>query len=99
MTTVRVLSQLGDAEALRLPDDLRAQVDVISVPPTEPTPSDVHGDVLLMSRGNSAIYELVERGVKWVHFIGTGVNAFDVPRLTRGRLFNNSRGSVAVPIS
>jgi phosphoglycerate dehydrogenase-like enzyme len=96
---LRILSQIGDANALRLPPDLRERVEVISVSPKEPVPADLVGDVLLMSFGNTAIYELAERGVKWVHFIGTGVNAFDVPRLAHGRVFTNSRGSVAVPIS
>jgi phosphoglycerate dehydrogenase-like enzyme len=95
----RVLSQLGDADAIRLPHDLRARVQVVAVPPTEPVPNDVSGDVLLMSFGNDKIYELAERGVKWVHFIGTGINAFDVERLARGRVFTNSRGAVQVPIS
>jgi phosphoglycerate dehydrogenase-like enzyme len=96
---LRILSQYGDADALQLPADLRARVEVVYVPPSEPVPSGLHGDVLLMTFGNQAIYELAERGVKWVHFVGTGVNAFDVPRLARGRVFTNSRGAVAVPIS
>lgn len=94
-----ILSQLGDAEALRLPADLRERVRVVSVPPSLPTPADAHGDVLLMSFGNDAIYDLVERGVRWVHFVGTGIDRFDVARLARGRTFTNSRGAVAVPIS
>lgn len=97
--TARILSQLGDADALRLPHDLRARVQVVAVPPSEPVPHDAQGDVLLMSFGNDKIYELVERGVKWVHFVGTGINAFDVERLARGRVFTNSRGAVEVPIS
>lgn len=96
---LRILSQLGDADALGLPADLRERVEVLSVPASQPIARDVSGDVLLMSFGNDAIYELAERGVKWVHFIGTGINAFDVPRLARGRVFTNSRGAVAVPIS
>jgi phosphoglycerate dehydrogenase-like enzyme len=96
---LRVLSQAGDADAIRLAADLRDRVDILSVPPSAPVPSDLTGDVLLMTFGNRAIYDLVERGVKWVHFIGTGINGFDVERLTRGRVFTNSRGSVAVPIS
>jgi phosphoglycerate dehydrogenase-like enzyme len=94
-----VLSQLGDADAIRLPVDLRARVEVVPVPPSEPVPRDVRGDVLLMSFGNDAIYDLVERGVSWVHFVGTGIDRFDVPRLARGRVFTNSRGAVEVPIS
>jgi phosphoglycerate dehydrogenase-like enzyme len=96
---VRILSQAGDADAIRLPADLREQVEVVFVPPSDPIPRDLSGDVLLMTFGNDAIYELAERGVKWVHFIGTGINAFDVDRLARGRVFTNSRGAVAVPIS
>ena len=96
---VRILSQAGDADAIRLPADLREQVEVVFVPPSDPIPRDLSGDVLLMTFGNDALYELAERGVKWVHFIGTGINAFDVDRLARGRVFTNSRGAVAVPIS
>jgi phosphoglycerate dehydrogenase-like enzyme len=96
---LRILSQLGDADAIRLPLDLRARVKVVSVPPRQPIPPDLAGDVLLMSFGNTAIYELAERGVKWVHFVGTGLNGFDLSRLTRGRVFTNSRGAVEVPIS
>ena len=96
---LRILSQFGDADTLKLPPDLRERVEVIHVPPNRDVPPELRGDVLLMTFGNPAIYELAERGVKWVHFIGTGVNAFDVPRLARGRIFTNSRGSVGVPIS
>jgi len=98
---LRILSQFGDVDALQLPADLRERVEVSFVPPSQPVPADVRGDVLLMVHsGAPAIYELVERGVRWVHFVGTGVNAYDLPRLTRGgRIFTNSRGSVAVPIS
>ncbi len=96
---LRVLSQLGDADAVGLPADLRERVEIVHVPPSAPIPSDLRGDVLLMVHGNQAIYDLAERGVKWVHFVGTGLNAYDVPRLARGRVFTNSRGAVAVPIS
>jgi phosphoglycerate dehydrogenase-like enzyme len=96
---LRILSQFGDADALRLPADLRDRVEVVHVPPSAPIPGDLRGDVLLMVHGNPKIYELAERGVKWVHFVGTGLNSYDLPRLTRGRLLTNSRGAVAVPIS
>ncbi|MET0389113.1 MAG: NAD(P)-dependent oxidoreductase [Polyangiales bacterium] len=97
---LRILSQIGDATALKLPPDLSEQVEVVSVPPNTPVPEGLHGDVLLMAHGNTAIYALAERGVRWVHFIGTGINAFDLPRLVKdGRTFTNSRGAVAVPIS
>ena len=98
-TKPRILSQIGDAQAIRLASDLRERVEVVSVPPAEPIPPELRGDVLLMSFGNTAIYELAERGVKWIHFIGTGINAFDVVRLARGRVFTNSRGAATVPIS
>jgi phosphoglycerate dehydrogenase-like enzyme len=96
---IRVLSQLGDADGIRLPADLRERVEVIYVPPDAPLPAELSGDILLMTFGNRAIYTLVERGVTWVHFVGTGINGFDLQRLAAGRLFTNSRGSVEVPIS
>jgi phosphoglycerate dehydrogenase-like enzyme len=98
-TRVRILSQAGDADVIRLAPDLRDKVEVVFVRPSEPTPSDLTGDVVLMTFGNRAVYELVERGVKWVHFIGTGLDSFDVARLARGRILTNSRGAVEVPIS
>jgi hypothetical protein len=55
---LRILSQLGDANAIRLATDLLDRVEAVSVPPTEPVPANVVGDVLLMSFGNDAIYEL-----------------------------------------
>lgn len=96
---LRILSQAGDAETIRIATDLHDKIEVVFVRPSAPIPPDLSGEVLLMTFGNAAIYELVERGVKWVHFIGTGINAFDVQRLARGRVFTNSRGAVAVPIS
>lgn len=95
----RILSQLGDAEAIQLPADLRERVQVIPVPAKGPIAEDTRGDVLLMLFDGDAAYALIERGVKWVHFIGTGINSFDVARLARGRIFTNSRGAAAVPIS
>ena len=93
---IRILSQLGDAENLRLPPALAQRVEVIHVPPEHPVPAALSGDVLLMTFGNGACYTLAERGVKWVHFVGTGVDHFDVARLAQGRIFTNSRGAVEV---
>ena len=99
MTKLRILSQLGDATDLVLPPAIAQRVEVIHVPPTQPIAPDLRGDVLLMTFGNDAVYTLVERGVKWVHFVGTGIDRFDLGRLARGRIFTNSRGAVEVPIS
>lgn len=99
MTKLRILSQIGGAQSLDLPPALAQRVDVIHVPPTEPIDPELRGDVLLMTFGNDAIYTLAERGVKWVHFVGTGIDPFDLKRLADGRLFTNSRGAVEVPIS
>lgn len=99
MPPLRILSQLGDADDLDLPADLRSQVEVVAVPPSEPIPERLTGDVLLMTFGNDAFYELAERQVKWLHYTGTGLDRLDVRRLARGRSLTNSRGVVAVPIS
>ncbi|HEX6244868.1 MAG TPA: NAD(P)-dependent oxidoreductase [Polyangiales bacterium] len=97
---LRILSQLGDADSLRLPPALADRVEVIHVPPEQPVPPALRGDVLVMTFGNQACYALAECGVKWVHFIGTGVDHFDLARLAaEGRIVTNSRGAVEVPIS
>lgn len=93
---LRILSLIGSESELQLPADLRDQVEFIDVSPSEPVPPGLGGDVLLMSFRCPAIYELAERGVKWVHFIGTGIDSFDVERLTRGRVMTIAHGA-AVP--
>jgi phosphoglycerate dehydrogenase-like enzyme len=72
---------------------------VIEVPPTGPLPAHVHAPVLLTTRLPFPNLEAVlERGVEWIHILGTGVNAFPF-ELVGGRSLTCSRGASAVPIA
>jgi phosphoglycerate dehydrogenase-like enzyme len=59
----------------------------------------VHGDVLVTTmRGGSNLAEVLDRGVRWIHTIGTGVEDFPL-HLVGDRLLTCSRGSTSVYIA
>lgn len=69
--------------------------------PSEPgaVPDDVRGEVLWTRHdGGPNFDELIERGVRWVQTMGTGVDAFPVERVG-DRTLACSRGASAVMIS
>jgi phosphoglycerate dehydrogenase-like enzyme/catechol 2,3-dioxygenase-like lactoylglutathione lyase family enzyme len=93
---VRVLSHVGPlpevAEALK-------GVEITPIPGDRPLADDVHGDVLLtLMRGTPNLPDVLERGVRWVHTIGTGVDEFPLD-LLGDRIVTCSRGMNAVPIA
>ena len=93
---LRVLSHLGV-----IPDvaDALPDVEILAIPADGPLPVDVHGEVLLtLMRGAPNIAEVLERGVRWVHTIGTGVDEFPL-ELLGDRVLTCSRGANAVPIA
>ncbi|HEY6530776.1 MAG TPA: NAD(P)-dependent oxidoreductase [Acidimicrobiales bacterium] len=97
---IRVLSHVGPAERLRLPADLVERVEVVPVPLKGPVPDGLTGDVLISFDGfGSNLPELLDRGVRWVHFIGTGIDGFPLDRLGPDCVLTNSRGQSAVPIA
>jgi phosphoglycerate dehydrogenase-like enzyme len=96
----RILSHMGPVEQLRLPADLAARVEVVPVPLKGPLPDGLTGDVLVSFDGfGSNLPELLDRGVRWVHFIGTGIDGFPLDRLGPDCVLTNSRGQSAVPIA
>jgi phosphoglycerate dehydrogenase-like enzyme len=97
---VCVLSHLGGAAAVGLPDDLADQVDVVPVPMHGPAGDDVRGEVLVSVPGwgeNTA--DLLGRGVRWMHFVATGIDGVRLDELPEGLILTNSRGASAVPIA
>jgi len=97
---VRVLSHVGDASALRLPDELAARVEVVPLSMQGPVPDDAWGEVLVTVPGwSEQTDELLGRGVRWVHFLSTGVDRVDFASLPDGLLLTNDRGASAIPIS
>lgn len=97
---LRVLSQLGDAEASGIPPDLRARVEVRRAPTRGPVPPELTGEVLLsLPWAGETTAELLGRGVRWVHICGTGIDGFPLELVGPGVVLTNSRGASAVPIS
>ena len=72
---------------------------ITQVPETGPVPDDVRGEILLTQAwGSPNMKQVLERGVRWVHTFGTGVNRF--PFETLGdRPLTCARGASAVPIA
>ncbi len=74
-------------------------VELIEVPDESPLPQGLEADVLLTppwDMGNLA--EILERGVDWVHTIGTGVDRFPFELLGQ-RTLTCARGASAIPIA
>lgn len=80
--------------AARFPD-----VEFVPVPrnglPDDSKPAEV---LLTSSIGSDTIDALLDRGVGWVHVLGTGVERFPLDAVG-DRVLTCSRGSVAVPIA
>lgn len=95
---------LTDLKLPKLEEDLAPwaeQVELVRVGETEELAEDLHGDVLLTTAFAGPHQEALlapERGVRWVHVYGTGVDGFSLERL-RGRQLTCSRGAAAIPIA
>jgi phosphoglycerate dehydrogenase-like enzyme len=95
----RVLVQLREALASRVAAAL-PDVDVVVVPPEGDLPADLTGEVLLtLPWGSPNLETVLGRGVRWVHALGTGVDAFPFQLLGDGTILTCSRGASGVPIA
>ncbi len=83
-------------------DDCRVdfpEVEFITVPRAGEVPDGIEGEVLLtFAWGTENLAEVVGRGVRWVHTIGTGVDRFPVEAIG-DRILTCARGASAVPIA
>jgi phosphoglycerate dehydrogenase-like enzyme len=78
----------------RFPD-----VAVVQVPETGPVAPEVRGEVLLTQTWAAPNFaEVMQRGVRWVHTYGTGVNRFPFEALG-GAALTCSRGGSGIPIA
>lgn len=99
VTVTRVLHHV-DADSLASTRAAFPDVVFVPVPRTGPLPDDAHGDVLLSTAiGGPHLDEILDRGVKWVHTIGTGVDRFPLGSVRPGQTLTCSRGAGAIPIS
>ena len=95
-----VLSQVGDADRLGLDPALAERIRVVPVPIEGDLPEGLTGEVLLSRPAAVPNFaDVVRRGVRWVHLIGTGIDEFPLHLVGPELVLTNSRGMSAVPIS
>lgn len=98
------LRLLTNLEIPQLEEDLAplgGQVELVRLGQLEQLPASVTGDVLLTTAFAGRHREALlapERGVRWVHVYGTGVDGFPLAQV-QGRQLTCSRGAAAIPIS
>jgi phosphoglycerate dehydrogenase-like enzyme len=74
-------------------------VAFVYVPPDELDPM-LAGEVLLTTAiGGAHLDEVLARGVRWIHTIGTGVDRFPLASIGPGQVLTCSRGASAIPIA
>jgi len=96
--TLRVLSHVP-LQLLGPVQRALPEVELVWIPMQGELPADAHGEVLLThAKGSPNLAHAVERGVRWVHAYGTGVNEFPFEALG-DRPLTCSRGASAIPIA
>jgi len=94
-----VLVQLRDALVKRVAQAVPA-ADVVAVGTDGALDRDLRGDVLLtLPWALPNTPELLRCGVRWVHALGTGVDAFPLGLLGAEQVLTCSRGGSAIPIA
>src|SRR5262245_24542853 len=97
-TPLRVLSHARSTLASRIAAAVPG-VEVIAIPTDGPLPAGASGEVLLtLNRAAATLPDVLARGVRWVHILGTGVDGFPLDLLSHQTL-TCSRGGSAVPIA
>ena len=95
---VRILCQIREALAARVADAV-PDIEVVRIPLEGELPTGIDGEVLLTYPWASAnLRQVLARGVRWIHALGTGVDAFPFHLLT-GQTLTCSRGGSAIPIA
>ena len=95
---MKVLHQIRAAVAAKVVAEM-PEVELIAVPLEGDIPAGVTGEVLLTYPWASPnLHQILTRGVRWIHALGTGVDAFPF-HLLSGQALTCSRGGSAVPIA
>jgi phosphoglycerate dehydrogenase-like enzyme len=96
---VRVLTQLGGEAAARIAGAVPEAAVVVVPGHDEPSP-DAHGEALLaLPWGTPNLAQVLGRGVRWVHVLGTGIDRFPLHLVAPDVTVTCSRGASAVPIA
>ena len=95
---LRVLSHFP-LQALERVSRQFPEIVFTEVPLDGEVPAQAEGEVLLtFARGSPNLSQALERGVRWVHTAGTGVDGFPLD-VVGDRVLTCSRGASAVPIA
>ena len=95
---MKVLVQIREAVAAPVMQ-VFPDVELIAVPREGDPPVGVAAEVLItLPWGSPNLPQVLTRGVRWIHALGTGVDAFPFHLLTNQTL-TCSRGGSAIPIS
>jgi phosphoglycerate dehydrogenase-like enzyme len=95
---MRVLTHVGGDVTERLREAL-PEVEFVEIPLEGELEDGLTGDVLFtLAWGSHNLPEVLEREVRWVHTLGTGVDRFPLDAIG-DQILTCSRGASAVPIS
>lgn len=95
-----ILSHMDRLATVHLPSELTSRVEIVPIPMQGEIDPSIRGEVLLTTPSAvPTLTEALDRGVRWVHLVGTGIDMFPLEVLGDGIVLTNSRGLSAVPIS
>ena len=93
-----ILTQVPVAALARIREEFPG-VEIIQVPSQGEVPAGVAGEVLLtFTWGSPNLGDVVARGVRWIHTLGTGIDRFPVEFLG-DRILTCARGASAIPMA
>jgi len=97
--SLSVLVQLRPALADRVAHAVPKDVAVTPIPAEGDLPADLLGEVLLtLPWAGPNLAQVLSRGVRWIHALGTGIDAFPF-HLLSDQILTCSRGASAIPIA
>lgn len=94
----RILSHLPVRAFARFAGDF-PEVEFVQVPTEGEIPAGVHGvGLLTFTWGSPNLKDVLERGVRWIHTLGTGIDSFPTDALG-DRILTCARGASAIPMA
>ncbi len=95
---MKVLHQIREAVAAQIAQAV-PDVEIVAIPREGELPAGVEGEVLITFPWASPnLRQVLARGVRWIHALGTGIDAFPL-HLLADQVLTCSRGGSAIPIS
>jgi phosphoglycerate dehydrogenase-like enzyme len=95
---LRILTHFPKHGLASLADRVQG-IELIDIPQQGELPPGVEGDILLTwAWGSPNLREVIERGVRWIHTIGTGIDRFPLDAVGE-RVLTCARGATSVPIA